>query len=572
MPKKNSNQASGENVEANGGAVDIVAEPQISIVEPSTAPIVGSAPAVTSSAAVTESPAQPVVEPSGSPTNEAQPVVATVTEVQPKETKKRVRSKKPAIKIPAKEAQDQSSTDAELVAQPAKKHNHKKFMLLFSAAIFVPIIIWLVLAAGFGKITIGSSKVSLFANKSSLAQEVSQQAAGFKLNVIYPDGKKKIYSLADFGYEVDIPASTSSIQKSQFSHWLTWWKPQTGTIIYTINQTKFNTFISKHLTVTAQPAKDAKIKISHGKITITDSVTGKRYGLYSPARAINQVAGNLQTHPVRLELLATNPAITASQLNSSKTKLSQVLKQEIQFSIGGIVVSPTPEDIGNWLELTPNQKLKNVDITVNSGKVLNYLNKLAGNYIHPPRDEVDVKRSDGKIVKIVSGQNGVDITGKSLIATKISKNLLDAKGMQINLPIATASYGKIMADEYDKWIEVDTTNKRMYAYQKTTLIKTFLISSGAPATPTVTGQYSIYAKHVQQDMRGWNTDGSKYFQPNVPWVNYFYKDYAIHGNYWRPLSYFGNINSSHGCVGVVPSDGEWIYNWAPIGTKVIVHT
>jgi lipoprotein-anchoring transpeptidase ErfK/SrfK len=77
---------------------------------------------------------------------------------------------------------------------------------------------------------------------------------------------------------------------------------------------------------------------------------------------------------------------------------------------------------------------------------------------------------------------------------------------------------------------------------------------------------------TKKTMTGPNADGTRYVQPNVPWVNFFYKDYAIHGNYWRPNSYFGNINSSHGCVGVTPGEGAWVYNWAPVGTTVVVHT
>ena len=72
-------------------------------------------------------------------------------------------------------------------------------------------------------------------------------------------------------------------------------------------------------------------------------------------------------------------------------------------------------------------------------------------------------------------------------------------------------------------------------------------------------------------MKGANVDGSRYFQAAVPYVNYFYGSYAIHGNYWRPDSWFGNINSSHGCVGINDPDDAWVYNWAPIGTPVIVH-
>jgi lipoprotein-anchoring transpeptidase ErfK/SrfK len=98
-----------------------------------------------------------------------------------------------------------------------------------------------------------------------------------------------------------------------------------------------------------------------------------------------------------------------------------------------------------------------------------------------------------------------------------------------------------------------------------------LISSGANGTPTPVGRFKIYAKYGSQDMRGPNTDGSEYFQPAVPYINYFYKDYAIHGNYWRPSNYFGNINSSHGCVGITVSDSKWLYSWTSIGTPVVIH-
>ena len=111
----------------------------------------------------------------------------------------------------------------------------------------------------------------------------------------------------------------------------------------------------------------------------------------------------------------------------------------------------------------------------------------------------------------------------------------------------------------------------MYVHEYADVVRTFLISAGAPATPTVTGQYKIQTKLVSQDMSGANVDGSRYFQPRVPYVNYFYGGYAIHGNYWRPASWFGNINSSHGCVGLMTSDAEWLYYWAPVGTPVIIY-
>jgi lipoprotein-anchoring transpeptidase ErfK/SrfK len=105
----------------------------------------------------------------------------------------------------------------------------------------------------------------------------------------------------------------------------------------------------------------------------------------------------------------------------------------------------------------------------------------------------------------------------------------------------------------------------MYAYQNSQLVNTFLVSAGKPSTPTPVGEFHIWDKLTSQTMTG-----PGYVQPNVPWVNYFnHSGDAIHGVYWRPASVFGNVNTSHGCVGVPVNIGEWIFNWAPIGTTVI---
>lgn len=259
-------------------------------------------------------------------------------------------------------------------------------------------------------------------------------------------------------------------------------------------------------------------------------------------------------------------------MSASKALLTKTLNQPVSFTIGSRTVKPTPGDIAAWLELTPDDKAKTVHVDVNSGKVLAYITYITKTDVHPPRDQVELTQADGSVSVLVPGVSGSNVTNQQAVATAVAASVLKGQGINQTLTVNTAGYQTITTNSYPKWIEVDLTNKKMYAYEQSTLVRSFLVSAGAPATPTVTGQYAIYRKYVQQDMRGRNVDGSSYFQPHVPWVNYFYQDYAIHGNYWRPLSYFGSINSSHGCVGVVPSEGEWIYDWAPLGTPVIVHT
>ncbi|NIO43122.1 MAG: L,D-transpeptidase family protein, partial [Burkholderiales bacterium] len=62
--------------------------------------------------------------------------------------------------------------------------------------------------------------------------------------------------------------------------------------------------------------------------------------------------------------------------------------------------------------------------------------------------------------------------------------------------------------------------------------------------------------------------GFNYVLPNVPYVMYFYKDYAIHGTYWH--NNFGTP-MSHGCVNMSTADARWLYNWSSYGTLVNVH-
>ncbi len=62
--------------------------------------------------------------------------------------------------------------------------------------------------------------------------------------------------------------------------------------------------------------------------------------------------------------------------------------------------------------------------------------------------------------------------------------------------------------------------------------------------------------------------GVGYNLPNVPWVSSFKGAYTIHGTYWHHN--FGRV-MSHGCVNMLTAQAKMIYDWADIGTKVIIY-
>jgi LysM repeat protein len=112
----------------------------------------------------------------------------------------------------------------------------------------------------------------------------------------------------------------------------------------------------------------------------------------------------------------------------------------------------------------------------------------------------------------------------------------------------------------EKWIDVDLSEQRLVAYQGETVVRVFSISSGAEKTPTVTGSFRIYAKIAEQDMSGGSrAAGDYYFQADVPWVQYFYADYSIHGAYWHNL--FGQ-RTGHGCINMRVDEARWLFEWA----------
>jgi lipoprotein-anchoring transpeptidase ErfK/SrfK len=115
----------------------------------------------------------------------------------------------------------------------------------------------------------------------------------------------------------------------------------------------------------------------------------------------------------------------------------------------------------------------------------------------------------------------------------------------------------------ERWIDINLSTQRMYAFDGKKQVKSFVVSTGLWGTPTVTGRFRIYVKYRAATM-----SGPGYYLPNVPYTMYFYNGYGIHGTYWH--NNFGTP-MSHGCVNMKTSDAEWIFSWASVGTLVNIH-
>lgn len=120
----------------------------------------------------------------------------------------------------------------------------------------------------------------------------------------------------------------------------------------------------------------------------------------------------------------------------------------------------------------------------------------------------------------------------------------------------------------EKYIEVSLKEQRLYMKQGATTVNSFLISSGK-WSPTPKGEWRIWTKLRYTRMRGGSKSlGTFYDLPNVPYTMYYDRGYGIHGAYWH--NNFGHP-MSHGCINMKPSEAGVVFNWASVGTRVVIH-
>jgi lipoprotein-anchoring transpeptidase ErfK/SrfK len=291
-------------------------------------------------------------------------------------------------------------------------------------------------------------------------------------------------------------------------------------------------------------------------------------GNYWSDRIVSQEKPIATTKPVKSTIAGLNLTVPASDLQA---KLQTITNQPAALTVGSTTVPVGAGTIRSWLQITPSADKSEDYIRIKAGAIAASLNQLANQFVEAPVNQVTVSASNVSQV-VVAGRNGTALSNPSSLTTQanqVAKTVMNGKGLQFNTPLQTQAFQAVTPCAFSKLLVADVVTKTLAAFQGCPQVNQWLVTAGAPDTPTPIGEFHIYAKLTVQNMSGFNPNGTKYFQPNVPWINYFTGGDAIHGNYWRPASVFGNVNTSHGCVGVPVNEAAWIYNWAPLGTTVI---
>lgn len=283
------------------------------------------------------------------------------------------------------------------------------------------------------------------------------------------------------------------------------------------------------------------VKADESRQTFTLVAHDYPQGRTVPVELNWQTATGVPLPPLRLEI-DTPPALTAEIKNDGQKNLGLAMPLELSFS----------EPLADRSQLGEHVTIRGVNGENIDGKWLWY-GKQRAQFL--PRTGWPASSN----VEVTLGRPG----------------LRTARGGMLEQPL-TGRFGT----GPDKRIRVYLDTQRAEAVENGQVVKTFRISSGKPATPTVTGSFYIYARFPSKTMRSRAKPGEKghYVVEDVPYAQYFHADYAFHGAFWH--NGFGHP-ASHGCVNLstrkknrrwpnAAEDAGWLYQWASLGVPVTV--
>jgi len=119
-----------------------------------------------------------------------------------------------------------------------------------------------------------------------------------------------------------------------------------------------------------------------------------------------------------------------------------------------------------------------------------------------------------------------------------------------------------------KAILVNVDQQVLYAVDNYKIIYEFDVITGQPGKETEAGKFSIFKKIEDYT--------SKKYKAPMPYSMFFSKDgKAVHGTKWATLrsylhAYVTESVGSMGCVGLTEDDARTLFEWAPIGTAIVI--
>lgn len=140
-------------------------------------------------------------------------------------------------------------------------------------------------------------------------------------------------------------------------------------------------------------------------------------------------------------------------------------------------------------------------------------------------------------------------------------------------PVGTPDWARHLTGMDGRWIDVTLSiPQHAKAMMADVEVRKGLVTAGLRGE-TRPGSYKILRRVYNETMDSRTIPGlqDSYLLKNVLFTQYFTGDgAAIHYNWWGPPYGFGRPGS-HGCLGMMYDDSKFFWDWADLGTPVVIH-
>lgn len=158
-----------------------------------------------------------------------------------------------------------------------------------------------------------------------------------------------------------------------------------------------------------------------------------------------------------------------------------------------------------------------------------------------------------------------------------------ARGAAAAQRYAGQIHDALMGNLPSKLVVVSFQAQRLWAYENSRVVLDSLVTTGVRGDTDYGTDFGpmkvLYKEHPHTMHSSW-PKGSPYWYPDtvVQWTTFFtWTGEAIHDASWQPDSTLGPGSQynkdirSHGCIHIPLGRAEWMYDWAPVGMRVIVY-
>jgi lipoprotein-anchoring transpeptidase ErfK/SrfK len=126
----------------------------------------------------------------------------------------------------------------------------------------------------------------------------------------------------------------------------------------------------------------------------------------------------------------------------------------------------------------------------------------------------------------------------------------------------------------ERWVDINLTTQTLRAYAGSTLVLEAPITSGMGEWATPAGSFRVNYRVQNERMTSVQAGitNDTYDVSRVLFTQYFTNvGHALHLNYWRPESVFGKEPTSHGCVGLLLHDIQFLWLFGTPDMRVEIH-